>query len=929
LVLSGSSTFAGNVTVSDGILRITHANALGANTKTVAVSGGLQNPELQLQGGITVSLATLKTSGDGLGSGSGALRNVSGDNVLNLSSSAVLTSGNGSSWWQSDAGTLTINSGVTTDVTDRELTLRGAGNGIINGIIQNGTTVALPLFKEGTGTWTLSGANTYSGQTTVSGGVLRLDHDNALPGGVAATGGTSALLFSGSSGGVIGLTAATGDFTRNIIGLTPGATDVGWANGAWGGFAAFGGNRTVNFGGAGATVTWNISGGVLGSRFVLGHSTSDSTITVANPIALNGAIRNVLVNDGSAAVDAVLGGALTGGSGSGLNKEGSGTLALTGASTYGGATTASAGTLQLGNGGTAGSLNTASTISVASGASFAINRSDTVTQGVDFSGAAISGAGGFTQAGAGTTVLNAANTYSGQTTVSGGVLTLNGTVANSTIPGNLTTTDFDVLINGGKLRLAASEQLGNTTGIDLTSGELEFGSPSGLTETIGIFRNSGGTFTSGANTLTGTGASITWSGGVNTISAGGLVQDAHWIITGGANTVEGGATRGTLQVQSGGDGLEFGGTASPTVTLNSDNSEAGRILLQGNVTVLGTLTAGTAQILNGGAASNPGFVDLDGGTRTFTVNNGSAATDLLVSARIENGAVTKAGDGTMTLTGVNTYSGATTINGGVLQLGDGGAGGSLNTASAVSVGSGASFAINQNDTVTQGTDFSGAAITGAGGFIQAGSGTTVLNANNTFTGPTAINAGTLEAGAAGALGGTSDITLNTGGTLLLSGTGNRVNDSAGVTLAGGTLNTAGLSETVGVLTLTANSIIDLGAGASILNFANSSGASWSGTLSIWNWTGTVGNGGGTDQLVFAGGTGGLTGAQLSQIQFFSDTGSTLLAPAIILSSGEVVPVPEPATWFTIFGLAALVGLVERRRAAQILVSLRDLRRRRS
>ena len=122
-----------------------------------------------------------------------------------------------------------------------------------------------------------------------------------------------------------------------------------------------------------------------------------------------------------------------------------------------------------------------------------------------------------------------------------------------------------------------------------------------------------------------------------------------------------------------------------------------------------------------------------------------------------------------------------------------------------------------------------------GALTKTGAGTLTLTGSNTFTGVTTVNAGTLEAGAAGALGATASVAVNNGGTLLLSGSGNRVNDSAPVTLTDGTFNTGGLSETVGTLTLSATStlaIIDMGAGISLLTFASAGGTPWNGTRSI-------------------------------------------------------------------------------------------------
>jgi fibronectin-binding autotransporter adhesin len=119
-----------------------------------------------------------------------------------------------------------------------------------------------------------------------------------------------------------------------------------------------------------------------------------------------------------------------------LTKGGAGTLTLSGANTYTGATTISAGTLQLGDGGTTGTLSTSSTIM--NNGTFTINRSDAVAQGTDFSGSVITGTGGLTQTGAGVTTLTVANTYSGATTVSAGTLLANNTTGSATGSGNVT-----------------------------------------------------------------------------------------------------------------------------------------------------------------------------------------------------------------------------------------------------------------------------------------------------------------------------------------------------------------------------------------------------------------------------------------------------------------------------------------------------------
>lgn len=109
-----------------------------------------------------------------------------------------------------------------------------------------------------------------------------------------------------------------------------------------------------------------------------------------------------------------------------LTKVGTGTLILGGNSTASGPVHIVGGTLQLGTNGASGKLGV--NASIVDDASLVIYRTNAVSQGVDFSGAPISGSGSFTQAGLGTTTLNAANTYTGGTIVSGGSLLVNGPI---------------------------------------------------------------------------------------------------------------------------------------------------------------------------------------------------------------------------------------------------------------------------------------------------------------------------------------------------------------------------------------------------------------------------------------------------------------------------------------------------------------------
>jgi autotransporter-associated beta strand protein len=229
-------------------------------------------------------------------------------------------------------------------------------------------------------------------------------------------------------------------------------------------------------------------------------------------------------------------------------------------------------------------------------------------------------------------------------------------------------------------------------------------------------------------------------------------------------------------------------------------------------------------------------------------------------------------------------------------------------------------------------------ISGVGGITKLGFGSVIVSGNNSFTGITNAQFGPLTASGTNSLGGTSSIIVKAGGTLVFGGsTNNRINDTAPLNLDGMdsgviSLQTAGLSEHgasnntagIGAVTLLSSSIIDLSIGASVIAFANSSAQSWTGTLSIYNWSGTQITGNGTDQVYFGSNPTGLTIAQLNSISFYSDSGSTFLGTANwgLDLDGEIVPtlipvaIPEPGTW--IGGAIALgaIGFLARKRFAK-------------
>lgn len=188
---------------------------------------------------------------------------------------------------------------------------------------------------------------------------------------------------------------------------------------------------------------------------------------------------------------------------------------------------------------------------------------------------------------------------------------------------------------------------------------------------------------------------------------------------------------------------------------------------------------------------------------------------------------------------------------------------------------------------------------------------------NTYTGQTIVDAGVLalnKTAGVDAIAGSS-IKVNSGGTLRLDND-NQIKNSTSLILNGGTFltgATAGHSETLNTLTLSSSSTIDLGTGSHQVTFANSSAIAWTGSLIISNWTGVAASSGTQGQIFF--GVGGLTSAQLAQVQFVG------YGPgAMLLASGELVPIPEVKEIMAILAVLAAILWKERRRFFRRLAS---------
>lgn len=186
--LTASNDYSGLTDIQNGTLRARNDWALGQGGGTNNGTYVFRNAELQLQGDITITNETLILNAAGV-TGEGALRNVSGTNYWNGTITLESASTIGS-----DADLLFITANIVN--SSNNLNFTGSGDSRVTGVIGDGSG---NLSKSGLGTLYLNQSNTYTGETSINGGVLSMENKYALGGlgkGTLVNGGGTLRLSS-------------------------------------------------------------------------------------------------------------------------------------------------------------------------------------------------------------------------------------------------------------------------------------------------------------------------------------------------------------------------------------------------------------------------------------------------------------------------------------------------------------------------------------------------------------------------------------------------------------------------------------------------------------------------------------------------------------------------------------------------------------
>jgi len=768
-VLAGANIYTGATTISGGVLKLGSSNALGASSG-ITVNNGFT---LDLNGN---SSDRPITSIRGTGYSSlGALTNTGGDATWSGNITLVSTA----TFSSTTTGSLIISGNISGNYA---LTLGGNGDGTSSGI-RSSTTTGGTIVKTGSGTWTLSGANTYTGATTINAGVLSISTiaDGGSASGIGQSTNVAANLVLG--GGTLRYTGADASTNRAFT-LTTGTTST---------IDVTSNNLTIS--GAGANTTGALTKTGAGTLILSGANLYTGLTTVSEGILKYG-INNAL-SSGAVTVNG-------------------GTLDIVTFTDNVGAVTLIDGTIS----GTTGVL-TGTSYSVQNGSVSAI----------------LAGTASLTKSTAGTVTLSGANTYSGGTTINAGTLSVASESNLGNTSGSLTFANGATLLNngtgqqtwirniilnsgGGIITMSGPTMTltGNITGgSGLTTGGsdliLNRASGNNLIGTITV--NSGRLFVFTGNSINASTISVANGATLDFNISGGYTLPVANNVTFAQGS--GLANRqGTLTVSTATVNFPTAGT----MILNSDDQPTAPITVSGNYPAL----TGDLTMQVGGTNTDVGTVTMSGTlsggttfsltkTQTGTLNLGTAAVslkDLTVSA----GALTST-SGTLSLAGNFSNSGIFTHNSGTVNFSGGFTqtiSGTASTFSKITIASGSQ--VNPGGLAHLATNLTlGIVGTSTGIWGSSTSGATYQN-DTYFTGIGTINVGADTRA-------TPNITGITASQTITYGTSN-VTLSGTVSAPGPVYPASGETVSVTINGSTHNAIISGGAGGFSISFPTSS-----------------------------------------------------------------------------------------------------------
>ena len=738
--LTGSNTYSGVTTISNGYLVIGYSNStgtLGSGDVVIEADGELQ---------------FYRSSGNDMT----VANDISGAGDLSLYGSDIVTLSGDSSY----SGTTTIGSSSTLVVGSEN----GLGNSTVTSFssgnltfdsttaitVDNDITGSVVVMQQGAGAVTLSGNNTYTGTTTVvTGTTLKAGSDTATGTGNMTLDGTFDL---NGYDPTIGALNGSGVVTTTDTGLSTLTVGYGSAYGTFSGILQDG-SGTLGLTKIGTNYQYltgsNTYSGVTtisNGYLVIGYSNSTGTLGSGDVvIEADGELQfyrssgndMTVANDISGAGD--------------LSLYGSDIVTLSGDSSYSGTTTiGSSSTLVVGSENGLGN----STVTSFSSGNLTFDSTTAITVDNDITGSVV-----VMQQGAGAVTLSGNNTYTGTTTVVTGT-TLKAGSDTATGTGNMTL-DGTFDLNGYDPTIGALNGSGVVTTTDTGLSTLTVGYGSAYGTFSGILQDGSGTLG-----LTKIGTNYQYLTGSNTYSGVTTISNGYLVI--GYSNSTGTLGSGDVVIEADGE-LQFYRSSGNDMTVANDISGAGDLSLYGSDIVTlsgdssysGTTTIGSSSTLVVGSENGLG------NSTVTSFSSGNLTFDSTTAITVDNDitgsvVVMQQGAGAVTLSGNNTYTGTTTVvTGTTLQVGSGGNLGSLGSGTVTNNGT---LSFNRNDSLTVEV-----AISGTGDLVQQGTGTLVIS-NQCILDNATISSGTLQIEDEFTLNSSSD-PLTNNGTFVVKGEG--------------------------------------------------------------------------------------------------------------------------------------------------------------